>query len=355
VGIAEGPVLVTEALGRRLPPSTAHTSPAEWRSTLHRLAKTCGGHAHVPLPLVHAPATAQCRLPTAEPLTAKPLVSLLIPTAGFRHRSGSRSEMLVLNCLRSLAQRSQYRNLEVVVIDGGELEDEAIEQLAQLVETSFGQGRWRLVRRRKAYSYTDRINLAAAAASGEFLLQLNDDTELLNGDGVTALLSALQDPTVGVAGALLLFPNGRVQHAGTAIDNLAPRHAWAGCRPEQLPWGTLQGLRHFHAVTAAVCLCRRALWERLGGLSVGFPINYGDVDFCLRAAELGQRSVLVPESRWIHHESASRKVETPPELVHFGEVWGDRLGGAFCVDAYCSPWRQLLASAEPVHEGERAG
>jgi hypothetical protein len=255
--------------------------------------------------------------------------------------------MLVLNCLRSLVERSRHRNLEVVVIDGGELEDAAIASLASLVEAAFGAGRWRLLRQRSAYTYTDRINRAAAAASGDVLLQLNDDTELLDGDGVTALLGALQEPSVGIAGALLLYPDGRVQHAGTAIDNLAPRHAWAGCRPEQLPWGTLEGLRQFHAVTAAVCLCRRSLWERLGGLSDRFPINYGDVDFCLRAADLGQRSVLVPASRWIHHESASRKVETPPELADFAEVWAERLGGPFSVDSYCSPWRHLLAPADP--------
>jgi hypothetical protein len=348
VGIADGPVLVSGVLARQLPRRADHTSPAAWRSSLHRLAETCGGHAHVPLPLVQAPATEPLALAPPEPTTAAaPLVSLLIPTAGFRHRSGAGTEMLVLNCLRSLVEHSRHRNLEVVMIDGGELEDEAIAWLEGLVVRGFGPGRWRLLRQRSAYSYTDRINRAAAAASGDFLLQLNDDTELLDGDGVSALLRALQEPSVGIAGALLLYPDGRVQHAGTAIDNLAPRHAWAGCRPEQLPWGTLQGLRRFHAVTAAVCLCRRSLWERLGGLSERFPINYGDVDFCLRAAELGEHTVLVPGSRWIHHESASRRVETPPELADFADVWGERLGGPYCVDTYCSPWRRLLASAPP--------
>lgn len=360
VGIGEGPLLVSAALARRLPEASAFLNTVAWRAALHALALEAGGHAHVPLPLLRAPrsagggagpdagaapASGQAAAPA---VAAAPLISVLIPTAGFRRPVGDRSEILVLNCLRSLVQRSDHRNLEVVVIDGGELDDALIARLAGLVEEGFGPGRWRLLRQRSPYSYTDRINTAAAAASGELLLQLNDDTELLDGNGLGALVQALEEPGVGIAGALLLYPDGRVQHAGTAIDNLAPRHAWAGCRPENLPWGSREATRRFHAVTAAVCLCRRTLWEQLGGLSPRFPINYGDVDFCLRAAELGESTVLVPASRWIHHESASRAVEVPPELPEFAAAWGERLGGPFCVDGYCSTWRQLLAPAEPV-------
>jgi len=345
VGIGEGPVLLRASLARHLPALAEHPTASAWRATLHHRAQECGGHAHVPLPLVHAPRPVSPSPSVAVDRSGsdRPLVSVLIPTAGFRRPLGHQREILVLNCLRSLVERSRFRNLEVVVIDGGELEPGLIETLATLVEDGFGKGRWRFLRRESPYSYTDRINRAAAAATGELLLQLNDDTELIDGDGVTALLRALEEPSVGIAGALLVYPDGRVQHAGTAIDNLAPRHAWAGCRPEQLPWGTLEGLRRFHAVTAAVCLCHRSLWDRLGGLSDRFPINYGDVDFCLRAAELGVRTVLSPRSRWIHHESVSRGIELPPELAEFAARWRERLGGYFCVDEYCSAWRQLLA------------
>jgi GT2 family glycosyltransferase len=103
------------------------------------------------------------------------------------------------------------------------------------------------------------------------------------------------------------------------------------------------GNRTFQAVTAAVCLCRRTLWEQLGGLSDSFPINYGDVDFCLRARDLGARTVLAARSRWIHYESVSRGVEIPPELPMFAATWRERLGGTYSVDPYCSPWRHLLA------------
>lgn len=349
VGIGEGPILLRADLANRVPAPPAQGG-ARWREAVHQLAAEAGGHAHVPLPLVRVPRSAPGQMkegPERTLLGAPPLVSVLIPTAGFDHPTAHPGEPLLMNCLRTLLEKSHYRNLEVVVIDGGELEDARIAQLSALVEGHLGPGRWRFLRERSPYSYTTRMNKAAMAASGELLLQLNDDTELLSGEGVGALVSALGQPDVGIAGALLLYPDGRVQHAGTAIDNLAPRHAWAGCRPQDLPWGTLLGHRTFHAVTAAVCLCRRSLWQQLGGLSDQFPINYGDVDFCLRAADLGIRTVLAPRSRWIHFESVSRGVEVPPELALFKATWGERLGGAYSVDPYCSAWRELLAQPPP--------
>jgi len=342
-GIGEGPVLVRTELSSRLGRAMTGREGASWRAALHQLAMEAGGHAHVPLPLARVPGSSP--IPSFGAVIqarweAPPLVSVLIPTAGFRTDSG---DPLVRNCLRTLVEKSHFRNLEVIVIDGGELQPTLIEELAELVEGGFGRGRWQFLREESPYSYTTRMNRAAQAARGHLLLQLNDDTELLNGEGIGAMVTALEEPDVGIVGALLLYPDGRVQHAGTAIDNLAPRHAWAGCQPEDLPWGTLLGCRTFHAVTAAVSLCRRSLWEEFGGLSDQFPINYGDVDFCLRAAERGMRTVLAPRSRWIHHESVSRGVKVPPELPTFAATWSNRLGGRYGVDSYCSPWRHLLA------------
>lgn len=358
VGIGEGPVLFRAELAERMGAAVPREDSRAWRAALHELALAAGGHAHVPLPLARVPTSFALPAPDrpeqakeTKTLQDTPLVSVLIPTAGFSLPGAQRGQPLLMNCLESLVAKSHYRHLEVVVIDGGELESQLIGELAELVEGSLGRGRWRFLREESPYSYTTRINRAAKAASGELLLQLNDDTELLDGEGVQALVTALEEPDVGIAGALLLYPDGRVQHAGTAIDNLAPRHAWAGCHPQDLPWGTLLGCRTFQAVTAAVCLCPRTLWERLGGLSDSFPINYGDVDFCLRARELGLRTVLAPRSRWIHYESISRGVEVPPELPLFARRWGNELGGDFSVDPYCSPWRQLLAKP-PVEKKE---
>ena len=365
-GIGAGPLLASAALAERLEAlarqqgaPSPHT-PA-WREVATELAADLGGRAHLPLPLLLAPPPspppASPPSPPLSPQSAaagaggaatgeEPLVSLLIPTGGTRRRIDGRERLLVREGLRSLLERSRYRQLEVVLIDGGELAPELVAELEQMVRAALGPGRWQFLRDSRPYSYSERINRAAAAARGDLLLQLNDDTELLDPEGITWLVRALQqEPGVGVVGALLLYPDGRVQHAGVAIDNLAPRHAWAGCRPQDLPWGTLEHRRRFLAVTAAVCLCRRELWQQLGGLRAELPINYGDVDFCLRAAALGQASILEPRSRWLHFESASRPVDgVPPELPVFADLWAASLGGSHGVDPNVSVWRHCLGA-----------
>ncbi len=143
--------------------------------------------------------------------------------------------MLLRHCLTCLLQRSDYRELEIVLIDGGELSTDELAEFETMTAYGLGPGRWRHARSDLPYSYSQRINQAAAAARGEFLLQLNDDTELLEPGAIGSMLAHAQDPQIGVVGALLLYPGGRVQHAGVAVDNLAPRHAWAGCWPKRLP------------------------------------------------------------------------------------------------------------------------
>ncbi|MFN9924779.1 MAG: glycosyltransferase [Cyanobacteriota bacterium] len=361
-GIGAGPLLASAVLAERLealarqPGAPLPHTPA-WRELATELAADLGGRAHLPLPLLLAPPPVPLPVPLAgaaasdggSALAEEPLVSLLIPTAGTRRRIDGRERLLVREGLRSLLERSRYRRLEVVLIDGGELAPDLVAELEQMVHAALGPGRWQFLRDARPYSYSERINRAAAAARGELLLQLNDDTELLDPEGITWLVRALQqEPGVGVVGALLLYPDGPVQHAGVAIDNLAPRHAWAGCRPQDLPWGTLEHRRRFLAVTAAVCLCRRELWRQLDGLRAELPINYGDVDFCLRAAALGQASILEPRSRWLHFESASRPVDgVPPELPVFADLWAASLGGRHGVDPYVSVWRHCLGAPLP--------
>ena len=95
-------------------------------------------------------------------------------------------------------------------------------------------------------------------------------------------------------------------------------------------------------MTAAVCMCRSETWSSLGGLREDLPVNYGDVDFCLRARELGLAVILDPASRWTHFESASRILsKVPAELPRFRELWRDKLGGSKCIDPYASRWREL--------------
>lgn len=342
IGAAEGPLWLSNAVLQQLGPAPKNAPERiQWRS---QLIDCVGAQkwAHVPLPLVQAPPPNQ--KPELASPWGTPLVSVLIPSGGFFKTIKGQSTLLLRHCLQALLSRSSYRNIEIVLIDAGELTQELLSELEALSTAELGPGRWRHERNQNPYSYSERINQAAAAAKGEWLLQLNDDTELIEPNSIASMLELAQRPGVGVVGALLLYPGGRVQHAGVAIDNLAPRHAWGGCLPSALPVDLVIAPRAFQAVTAAVCMCSTALWQQLAGLKLNLPINYGDVDFCLRARETGLAVLLDPSSRWLHFESASRSLDAiPPELELFKELWGSNLGGNWCVDPYVSKWRELLA------------
>jgi GT2 family glycosyltransferase len=328
-------------------------SPWKGLATQIETGQVC--QAHLPIPIAMAPKGWQPSLDpyfsmesvSAPGISNKPLVSVMIPTAGFAKPINGKSEILVRRCLRTLLSTCNYRNLEIVVIDGGEMSSQLIDDLRQIVVDQLGSNRWKFLRDKAPYSYSHRMNLAARKSTGEYLLQLNDDTEILTPKGIDLMLDICNQPNVGVVGALLLYPDGRVQHAGVTIDNLAPNHAWTKCWPENLPWGTSQIPRQFQAVTAAVSLCKRNLWEQLDGLSEEMPINFGDVDFCLRARQLGMQVVLQPLSRWTHFESASRQLDlVPPEQQLFRERWSDILGGPLAVDPFVSAWRILRSSSK---------
>ena len=110
----------------------------------------------------------------------------MIPSGGFFKSVNGRSTMLFRHCLTTLLQRTDYRNLEIVLVDGGEFTDEQLLEFKNIVEASLGPNRWVHCRDSRPYSYSLRMNLAASSASGKYLLQLNDDTELLellSGDG----------------------------------------------------------------------------------------------------------------------------------------------------------------------------
>ena len=337
----DGPLLLAQSLitEHGVPPDDPSLRP-QWRANIfHQTGLT--GWAHVPLPLA---VCSQYKHEPAQP--AKPknqeLISVLIPSGGFFKSVNGRGTMLFRHCLTTLLQRSDYRNLEIVLVDGGEFNDEQLLEFKNLVEASLGPGRWVHCTDTRSYSYSLRMNLAASSASGKYLLQLNDDTELLEPEALGSMAALLEDPTIGVVGSLLLYPGGRVQHGGVAIDNVAPSHPWAGFWPKRLPVGLLAGPRQFQAVTAAVCMCRTDLWSALNGLREDLPVNYGDVDFCLRSRELGFAVILDPSSRWTHFESASRTLaKVPAELPRFRELWTEKLGGRRCIDPYSSRWREL--------------
>lgn len=260
-----------------------------------------------------------------------PLVSILIPTKDQPRRLQA--------CLLSLRRRTSYRPIEIIVIDNGSTTLEARWHLVRC-------GADRIVRLPGPFNHSRLNNVAARAARGEFLLLLNDDVEALHADWLTAMVEQGCRPGVGAVGARLLYPDGRIQHAGIATG-VGPGavNLNSSLLHDGVDRGTARLIRNVSAVTGACLLVRRQWYLRLAGLDeVNLPTSFNDVDFCLRLRREGLRIVYTPLAQLLHHESTSRRID-PEADRHFGQILRQRWGSALSPDRYWSPrWNADLAA-----------
>jgi GT2 family glycosyltransferase len=247
-----------------------------------------------------------------------PKVSILIPTACKESVLDGKRTCLVLHCIESIIERSRYQNREIIVVENKGIPDDVRRRLEQLGV--------RILSYREPFNFSSVCNLAARNASGEHLLLLNDDMEVLSEDWIEAMLEFSQRENIGAVGAHLRYPGGGIQHAGVTYLGGGPSHLWAGY-PGNHP-GYFNGNlvhRDVLAVTGACLMTRAKVYRSLGGFDEAFPMNYNDVDYCLKVLTAGMRVVLTPYARLTHHESATRKAGVlPKELDGFVKKWSSR-------------------------------
>jgi GT2 family glycosyltransferase len=316
----------------------AETADATEYDMQLRLTDATGGNVlHIPRVLYHRGEAATARRPSAaaQRVSARRQevemgtscrtprarqVSIIIPSAGRPLRWPGRDGPAVVNCVASIRRRCSRQPLEIIVVSNGELPAEAADALRR--------DGVRLLRYDDDFNFSRSINLGAAAAGGEYLLLLNDDTEVHTPDFLTAMLDLAARPGVGAVGAKLLFPDGRVQHAGVLLNDGRPVHPWYG-----FSWlhrgyqDSMKTVRNFLAVTGACLLTPREAFRSVQGFDLAFPVSYNDVDFCLRLRDRGYRSVFTPHAVLLHYEGSSRDTASPVqpwELTRFRERWAAR-------------------------------
>jgi len=247
-----------------------------------------------------------------------PLVSIVIPTAGRSRTVRGTSVRLLENCISAIAERTEYRSFEFVVVHNGDLAAETMEFLGRRADV-------RLVAYdRTELNLSEKMNAGVRAARGAFVLLLNDDTEVINPDWLDSMVALAQVPGVGVVGAKLLFENGHYQHVGVVWIDTGPNHAFLGQPPDVLGPGVMNALQHdCIAVTGACLLVAKELYERVGGFDEALPLNYNDMDFCMRVRQAGFRIVVDPFAQLYHYESASKTGTRYKELEQLLGRWGD--------------------------------
>ncbi|MBX7156985.1 MAG: glycosyltransferase family 2 protein [Verrucomicrobiae bacterium] len=205
---------------------------------------------------------------------------------------------LTHRCVESLAQKTNYPNYEIVIVDNGSETAEAKDWLNSISH--------RVLRYEKPFNYSAINNYAVEQTDGEWLLFLNNDTEIIEPDWLMAMVEQVQRPEIGAVGAQLLFPHSTIQHAGIVLGLAgAANHPFAQEKPNHAR--EIRMIRNWSAVTGACLMMRREVFQKVGGFDAqNFPIHYSDVDLCLRIRQAGFWIVCTPYAKLIHHESASR-------------------------------------------------
>lgn len=244
-----------------------------------------------------------------------PLISVVIPSAGRTAMIRGQEVDLLANVVDGLFTRTGYRNIEVVIVDNGDLRQETVERLARFP--------CRFVTFQGPFNIATKMNLGAAAARGEFVLFLNDDIDPILPDWLDCMLQYAQRPGVGAVGAKLRFEDGSLQHVGVAFADGLPDHI-RRCAPPGDPGHFFSSCatRNYLAVTGAVLLTSKALFMELGGFDERFAINYNDVDYCLKVFASGYRNVFAAQAELFHFESVSReRTVADEEISLFLEKW----------------------------------
>lgn len=250
-----------------------------------------------------------------------PLVSIIIPNMDHTDDLNK--------CIMSIINKSIYRNFEIIIIENNSKEDKTFKYYDNITSK---YDFVKVVKWDGIFNYSAINNFGIKSAKGEYLLLLNNDTEMISEDAISDMLGICMRDDVGIVGAKLLFADDTVQHAGVVIGfgNYAghinfgiPRDAYGYMVRARITC-------NYSAVTAACLMTKKSVFDSVGGLTEEFVVACNDVDYCLKVREKNLLVVFDAFAEWYHYESKSRGYEDTPEkkarfageVEKFGKRWG---------------------------------
>ncbi len=233
------------------------------------------------------------------------LVSVIVPTRDHGED--------VERCLGSIFRNDAYPNFELILVDNGSKDRASLETFARWEKR---ESRVRVVRYDKPFNFSAINNYAVERSSGKYTLFLNNDTEVISGDWMHAMVEQAQRPSIGVVGGLLLYPDDTIQHAGVVVGlGGVAGHGQNGLhRNDPGYFGSVRAVNNFSALTAACVMIRRSVFDEVGGFDERLAVAFNDVDLSLKIARAGYHNVYLPHVMLYHYESKSRGAETTPEM-----------------------------------------
>ena len=259
------------------------------------------------------------------------LVSILIPSCD--HAKDLRT------CVDSIYAKTTYPHFEIIVIENNSKEEETFrtyERLERQHPDSFRVVRWEGT----GFNYSALNNFGARFAQGEYLLLLNNDTEVITPRWLEEMVMFAQQERIGCVGAKLLYPDDTIQHAGLGFGYLTLAAHMHKNFPVANPgyMGRLIYAHDVYGVTGACLMIRRALYEEVGGLDESFAVAFNDVDFCVRVHKAGYQNLFTPFAMLYHYESKSRGLDESPEK---------RARFVSEVTRFQTRWKAELAAGDP--------
>lgn len=243
-------------------------------------------------------------------------------------------------CITSILEKSTYENYEIIVAENNSTEKSIFEYYEELNEKE----KIRVITFEGEFNYSAVNNLGALHARGEYLLFLNNDTQVITVNWLEELLMYAQRSDVGAVGGKLYYANKTIQHAGVVLGLGAHRtagHSHYGQHRDNLGYmGRLCYAQDVSAVTGACLMVKKALFDEVGGLDEAFAISLNDVDFCLKLRQKGYLNVFTPFAELYHLESVSRGLDDGGEKAERYNRESER---------FREKWKDVLAAGDPYY------
>lgn len=265
------------------------------------------------------------------PLQSRPKISIVIPNKD--HIADLK------RCIDAILTKTTYDNYEIVVVENNSQSSEIFDYYSQLRD----RGNIRVLRYKGAFNFSKINNWAVSQCDGEYIVLLNNDTEVISPDWLENMLMYAQRNDVGAVGAKLYFPDGRIQHGGIILKLGADRvagHAHYGADNSNLGYmGRLCYTQDVSAVTAACLMICKDRYDEVGGLNENLAVAFNDVDFCLKLREKGYLNIFTPFAELYHYESISRGMDTGENRERFM---------AECA-SFRERWKEVLDKGDPYY------
>lgn len=253
-----------------------------------------------------------------------PLISIIIPTRDYAD--------ILETCLKSIYKKSTYKNYEIIVVDNGSEKQETLDLFEKYKKE---HDNFRVLRLDCEFNYSYLNNEAVKIAKGEYILLLNNDTEVITKDWLEKMLMYASRPHIGTVGVKLLYPDNTIQHGGLILGiNGIASHAYINAdRHFKGEFGRLEVPFNYDGTTAACLMISKKKYEEVGGLEEELKANFNDVDFNIKVLEKGYYNIFVPQAELYHYESKSRGLDldkkkleqTKQETEYMLKKWNDKL------------------------------